>query len=139
MLNRVLRFIRKNQEIVVLAVVLYVGWWLYADYQRRTTEGFAGGNGMVKVIFFHADWCGHCQDFKPEWRKFKQAVKENTNYEGKVMLKEYNSDKDKEVFAKYNVKAFPHIILETTDGHIREFKGGRNKAELVAFLNDNME
>ena len=28
----------------------------------------------VKVILYYAEWCGHCQRFKPEWAKLKEEL-----------------------------------------------------------------
>ena len=33
-------------------------------------------HGKVFIAFL-ADWCGHCQNFKPEWEKIKSHLKEN--------------------------------------------------------------
>jgi len=27
------------------------------------------------IILFHAEWCGHCKDFMPEWHKFTAVMK----------------------------------------------------------------
>ena len=27
---------------------------------------------MTSITLFHADWCGHCQQFKPVWNEIKQ-------------------------------------------------------------------
>jgi len=30
----------------------------------------------VEITLYFADWCGHCVDFKPEWKKFKENISE---------------------------------------------------------------
>lgn len=27
------------------------------------------------IVLYHAEWCGHCKDFMPEWRKFVAVMK----------------------------------------------------------------
>ena len=31
-------------------------------------------NGRV-IVLYHAEWCGHCKDFMPEWHKFTAVMK----------------------------------------------------------------
>ena len=31
------------------------------------------------VVLIHAIWCGHCQNFKPEWKQFVQKAKNHCN------------------------------------------------------------
>lgn len=35
----------------------------------------------VKIILFHANWCGHCVDFIPTWEKMKSDKNANKNIE----------------------------------------------------------
>ena len=30
----------------------------------------------VKVELYYANWCGHCNRFKPEWEKVKKEISE---------------------------------------------------------------
>jgi thiol-disulfide isomerase/thioredoxin len=139
MFNKLFRTVKRNKEVIFIAAAAIAGYYIYKDYMMRHSEGFAGGEGKINMMFFGTKWCGHCNEFKPIWEKFKKKVKNNTNYEGKVVLNEYDGDKDKAIFSKYNVKAFPHIILEDANKNVHEFKGGRNVAELTAFLNEYVE
>jgi thiol-disulfide isomerase/thioredoxin len=33
----------------------------------------------VELTLYHAEWCGHCVTFKPEWEKIKKYIKEAGN------------------------------------------------------------
>ena len=28
----------------------------------------------LSVTLYYADWCGHCNDFKPEWKKLNENI-----------------------------------------------------------------
>jgi hypothetical protein len=45
----------------------------------------------VEVTLFHADWCGHCVNFKPEWKAFQNKIKKINNiYKGvNININEY--------------------------------------------------
>ena len=31
-------------------------------------------DNKVNILFFYADWCGHCKTFKPEFQKFQDTL-----------------------------------------------------------------
>lgn len=33
----------------------------------------------IDLVLFHADWCGHCVRFKPDWDKIKNTKFDNIN------------------------------------------------------------
>lgn len=35
------------------------------------------GKNPVVLVFVYADWCGHCQHFKPDWKKLESAPHRN--------------------------------------------------------------
>lgn len=32
---------------------------------------------MTSINLFYAEWCGHCQNFRPVWEEIKEWCKEN--------------------------------------------------------------
>lgn len=55
--------------VLLLILLLLVYVWFSVIF-----ENFTKINGLEKkgkLIFYHADWCGHCQNVKPEWEKIK--------------------------------------------------------------------
>ena len=55
------------------------------DEGFQNNNKLAPGPGKCALVFFYADWCGHCQRFKPEWNKFKNEMN-NKVVNGKVLV-----------------------------------------------------
>jgi thiol-disulfide isomerase/thioredoxin len=100
----------------------------------KKTEGF-NTDANKKLLFFKADWCGHCTRFKPVWDEFKEESK--TKYPN-VELMELNIDNEesKPLMQKHNVRGFPHVVLtsENTDDVV--FTRNRTKEDLLAFIQE---
>ena len=72
-------------------------------------KNFPNNNG---VIFFYADWCGHCKVAKPEFAAFSNKIK-GTNTRAFAV----NADKNRDLLNKikpaawgYEVRGFPTIV-----------------------------
>lgn len=65
-----------------------------------------------KVIYFFADWCGHCRNLSPIWDDFAEKAKA----EGVDVFK-VNVDKEKALAEANGVQALPDIrfITETSE------------------------
>lgn len=85
-----------------------------------------GGKPRNKLYLFKADWCGYCKMFKNTWKSLK---KENLDIE----LIEYDSEKDKKILMKYQIRGFPTILLER-ENEIVEYEGNRELEDLVNFI-----
>ena len=96
-----------EQKTILMAVGAFV-IGLIVLYFMYNSEPFTQMNGLEKkgkLIFYHADWCGHCQNFKPEWDKIKQQygnVLDFADYEHKQIPKE----------TLKNLYAFPTIYYD---------------------------
>ena len=88
-------------------------------------------------MFFSAEWCGHCQDFKPVWKNLVKEM-EKEPYKNKIILQNYDNEKDGEMFKKYNVTQFPTLILKKEDGTTVEFEDSRDLKTLTGFIDDNL-
>ena len=85
-----------------------------------------GGNSPNSIMLFYADWCGHCQNFKPIWEDIK-----NTNLN--INFKQFNEGVDVDEIKKYGIEGFPTIILETDNG-LHRFEESRTKSNLIKFI-----
>lgn len=79
-------------------------------------------NNKLSIVFIYADWCIHCQHFKPIFNKTKSLTK-NMNF--------YTSDsqdiQNTGIMKTFKVSSFPCILLFNKDGiFISEYKGPRD-------------
>lgn len=84
---------------------------------------------QVEVSLYYADWCGHCQRFKPEWNKLKPLIKEK--YGGSC--KEYEQKTDPEIMKTKDIKGFPTIVVRIGDREM-EYEGKRDMDQILNFI-----
>ena len=109
------------------------------------TEGNAGpigasmpNFGSVFVVFL-APWCGHCQHFKPEWEKIKHHLKKGNGGRAKGhVLTASDTTMQKLPAEMKKPSGFPTMSLYDGVRHIKDYSGGRNMEEIVAFLKQHM-
>jgi len=85
---------------------------------------------MLTLLDFYAEWCGPCKMLKPVLAK---VIKE---FEGKVILKEIDGDKNQAEALEREVRGFPTLILLDKEGNELERKVGvRGESELRDWFN----
>lgn len=87
-----------------------------------------------KVILYYADWCGHCQNFKPEWNKFKQLASENG-----IKAVEYEANRDAKKIAEENIEGYPTIMIEYGANKTEEYMGQRNAKVILEIALGNVQ
>lgn len=81
--------------------------------KRRPSIGLLGKEprklkGKVTIALFKSERCGWSKRFKDVWEKLKkELIMENIDLE----FVEYDSDKDKEMFLKYNIQGYPNTYI----------------------------
>jgi thiol-disulfide isomerase/thioredoxin len=94
-----------------------------------------GGGNELSLNLFKADWCGHCQNFKPVW----EELKKNKIIDNKpIEYIEYN-DKDKAKWEKTNtgINGYPTIILKVgqkVGTKVIEYNGPRTVDDIIKFI-----
>ena len=94
-------------------------------------------NSSNLLVWYYADWCGHCKMMKDEWSKFVKSkpnvslakvsdkyVKQTDNIAGFPTLKLYKSEKT--ATGKNNVK-------------IIDYQGTRDSQSLNKFIKENIK
>jgi len=129
--------------IVAVCVLLSVlGYFLYKRVSASPTEEFS--NDKKTLYFFKANWCGHCQRFKPVWDEVVEHCnsKNSDKYAG-IELVELDIDQveSKPLMQKHGVRGFPHVVItdssESTENDL-VFNRNRTKEDLIAFIEEQM-
>jgi len=99
----------------------------------------------VDCTLYYANWCGHCNTFKPQWNLLKEKIKQcNGTHNGiKLTINEYESAK---IPANTRINGqelmgFPTIkVTVVKDGNTHEFdyNGKRNAETLFDYLTNTV-
>jgi thiol-disulfide isomerase/thioredoxin len=123
--------------VIILIVLALCGYCISCLSKSKKTEGFNSDYSDKTLMFFRADWCGHCTRFKPVWDDFKEECKQKYP---NVELSELNIDEEasKPLMEKHNVRGFPHVVLVGKDVEDVVFTKNRTKEDLLAFIQEQM-
>lgn len=94
----------------------------------------------IKIILFHAEWCGHCVDFKPTWEK----MKENKDAWKNIDFEEYESgvlstlpEKLKTINGE-SIEGFPTIKIKVFEKEYN-YRGPRDQDKIFGFVLDHLK
>jgi thiol-disulfide isomerase/thioredoxin len=127
--------------LAALAVLVLVGLIVFGKYPHLLQQGFQSGSSAPPEVptftMFYADWCGHCKKAKPDFVEF---MGDGTKTIGSktVKIEMVNADSGNPKVEAFQVKGYPTFCLQTTDGKITEFKGKRETAGYLEFLNTQL-
>lgn len=141
--------VNKYYALILMAVAivtLIIGYLVYKKVSTPTegAEMFTGeesdeSDKSTKVlIFFRANWCGHCTRFKPVWDEVCEAKKEIPALKGiDVMEVDVDKEESKPMLLKHNVRGFPHVVLAANGSSDVVYSGNRTKDDMLSFLEKN--
>ena len=81
------------------------------------------------IVLVYADWCPHCQNFKPEWRKFRKMARNMP----KLRTSELDVDDktNKAMIKSLGVKTYPTVVMITPSGQKIKYSGDRSSVDLL--------
>ena len=85
------------------------------------------------IIFVLADWCGHCQDFKPKINDYVQHMS-NSNNNGIIAL--FDDNTMKEANNMPSINGFPSVFSMRNGTKHQDYNGERSKEGLINFSNN---
>tara|TARA_B100001057_G_scaffold498702_1_gene606657 strand:- start:2695 stop:3264 length:570 start_codon:yes stop_codon:yes gene_type:complete len=85
------------------------------------------------AVAYLADWCGHCQNFKPHWENIIRQLKNNeSNYDGYVTTA---CDKTmNKLPCDIKPSGFPTISLYKGKKHLEDFDKERTEENVLEFI-----
>ena len=105
----------------------------------------------IGITLYHANWCGHCVTFIPEWKKFVKKVKDANNKYNKVEIKTQNYEEkeaEKAGGAKINgedVSGYPTVKIALKRGKeykeydMSDYKIERNSIQMLTYIKNICE
>lgn len=90
----------------------------------------------MAIVFFGADWCGHCKSFKPEYKTMKNDHTNTTVKSGHTLKFYTHFDTTTSEFReRFQIRAFPTIIA-VKDSKYWVFEGTRNTETILKWAED---
>ena len=84
------------------------------------------------LVDFWAEWCGPCKMIAPV---LDEAA---TSYQGKLQIAKMNVDENRDIPAKFGIRGIPTLML-FKNGQLAATKvGALNKAQLTAFIDQQL-
>ena len=84
------------------------------------------------LVDYWAEWCGPCKMIAPILDEVSAA------YAGKLNIAKMNVDENREIPAKFGIRGIPTLML-FKDGQIAATKvGALSKAQLMAFIDEQL-
>ena len=120
--------------ILVLFTISIISYLCVKCIKSKTSESFTE-NSTKTLIFFKANWCGHCNRFKPVWDEFVSECQQK-NEQTKLLELDIDNEDSKPLMEKHNVRGFPHVVLIEDDHADIVFTKNRTKEDLHAFLDE---
>lgn len=118
--------------VIGLLALIAVGYYLITMYNNQNmpsvvqvtqapkVEGFEGDeltpkNGETVIALFAADWCPHCVNYKPTWKKIQEEAKAKKETRVRfvtVDCTDGNPHKD-----RFDIKGYPTVLAISASGH----------------------
>ena len=84
------------------------------------------------LVDYWAEWCGPCKMIAPILDEV------STTYQGKLQIAKMNVDENRDIPAKFGIRGIPTLML-FKDGQLAATKvGAMSKAQLTAFIDQQL-
>lgn len=84
------------------------------------------------LVDFWAAWCGPCKAIAPVLDELAET------YQGKLQIVKMDVDNNQQIPAQFGIRSIPTLILFKDGKQLATKSGARPKAELVAFIEEQL-
>jgi len=123
--------------LVLFILALFLVLLRFTRYGQGFTNEYEneGFQSATSVVICKADWCGHCKQAAPEFKKLVDAspIKLQNGSIANVTILDADADKDK--LAAYKVRGYPTILVNNGADPI-EYPGERTYNGVIEYLNN---
>ncbi|EMA61427.1 MULTISPECIES: thioredoxin family protein [Halorubrum] len=84
----------------------------------------------VRLLDFHADWCGPCKTQDPILEEIQEDLGDAFE------LQKVNVDEEQDVANQYQVRSLPTLIVENDEGVVDRFVGVTQREDIEAALSE---
>lgn len=129
-MNHITEFAKRNPVVIgiILVVILAIIVGAVVGSQKK---GFGAVPKKNELVFYHAGWCGYCEEFMPVFDATSPELKSQFP---DLIITKYQEEHDRDTIRSANppVQGFPTIRLNGA-----EFEGPRTSEGLVMFVEKN--
>ena len=90
------------------------------------------------MVLYYAEWCGHCNDMKPEWQKVVNNFKNKKTNSNKINIAEIESKHIESLPNKPSIEGYPSIKMYNNGKEVANFENAeRIASKIQEFANRN--
>ena len=84
------------------------------------------------LVWFYADWCGHCNMMKPEWKKLEKRCASDPRLNVAKVRDDMKDNIPEQM--NQNIQGFPTVRMFNNGKMMSEYSGERNNNAFLEFL-----
>jgi thiol-disulfide isomerase/thioredoxin len=107
----------------------------HSDFRIRGSEVYINTsktNGQPGMLLIWAEWCGHCQNFKPVYERINRRIGRDFSMLG---IEHDQLQKNTKLQSSLNYRGYPTIqFFDRTGKLTKQYVGGRSERELLKHI-----
>eukprot|EP01033_Poteriospumella_lacustris_P016212 gene16212-11598_t len=121
-------FARHTAPLTGAAATRWTRAPLFASASFRRFEDFVNNPNQPVLVDFYAQWCGPCQLIQPVLEDLANR------FEGRARIAKVDTDKAPALGARFQVEAFPTLILFFQGREVQRYEGFKSADALAKEL-----